>query len=129
MSTPAAVISVLAHGEPDVLLRSCVDCGLRTGNFCDYCEAADRVPAERWSSNQLTPLCTYCDDQFGSCHFCRGVHMAQPPPWGAGPFPRWAFPATAPVGTQRPEDQGEAAARPSSQPTRAPEPPLPPSEP
>ena len=55
---------VLAHSDsPDMLLRSCVDCGLRTGRFCDHCLAEDRVPNEVWASGQHTPLCSHCDNE------------------------------------------------------------------
>ena len=84
MSTSVGALHVLAHGPGNILLRACVDCGLRTGCFSDSCLAQDRMPEEEWAPNQPTPLCTYCDDQFGACHFCRGVHWAQPPQWGAG---------------------------------------------
>ena len=61
--------------------RSCVDCGLFTGSYCDFCNGAERIPSERWVRGQGTPLCTTCDARYGSCHYCRGVAWATPPPW------------------------------------------------
>ena len=62
------------------LIRPCVDCGLMTGRFCDYCNAADRLPDEEWAPNQATPLCSQCDNNHDKCHFCRGQHWCVPPP-------------------------------------------------
>ena len=61
----------------------CVDCGLWTGRFCDYCRAADRVPSERWCDGQPTPLCSQCDNKYRACHFCRRITWCQPHPWGS----------------------------------------------
>ena len=47
--------------EANILLRPCVDCGLRMCCFCDFCKAKDRLPNEVWADNQFTPLCTRCD--------------------------------------------------------------------
>ena len=72
---------VLAVGDREMLCRPCVDCGLRTGCFCDWCLAADRLPDEKWAAGQLTPLCTHCDREYGACHFCREEpHWVTPPP-------------------------------------------------
>ena len=127
MSTPVAVLQALAWGTPNTLTRACVDCGLITGNFCDSCLAADRVPSEKWEPNQATPLCTFCDDRFFSCHFCRGVQWAQPPPWGAGSPPRRTLPATAQGRSQCPGGSRGETASPRSLTARAPEPTLPPT--
>ena len=55
---------VLAHSDdPEMLNRFCVDCGLRTGCYCDYCLAKDRSPNEVWASGQHTPLCSHCDKE------------------------------------------------------------------
>ena len=78
---------ILCVGDPEILLRPCVDCGLVTGRFCDgpegetgpQCFASVRVPSERWAQNQRTPLCSKCDWARGKCHFCRGVQMCTPP--------------------------------------------------
>ena len=68
-------------GDSRMFRRACVDCGLITGSFCDYCSAADRIPEEEWAPKQFTPLCTKCDDKnHGICHFCRGVAWVAPPP-------------------------------------------------
>ena len=85
---------VLSAGTPDMLLRPCSDCGLRTGNFCEtrrqknnerwqggVCLAAVTVPSEKWAKDQRTPLCTSCEEKYGACRFCRGVI-------GCAPFPR-----------------------------------------
>ena len=76
------ILEVFVVGSKEVLCRPCVDCGLYTGRFCDYCYAADRIPDEKWERGQLTPLCSYCDNRYDACHFCRGVHMARPFAWG-----------------------------------------------
>ena len=77
---PLEVNSVVA--DPEVLFRPCVDCGWRTGCFCDYCKAAQRLSNEEWAVGQNTPLCTDCDRLEGVCHYCRGVHMPTPFPRG-----------------------------------------------
>ena len=71
-------LQVLAVGSEDMLCRPCVDCGTKTGNFCDHCYGADRVPSEQWAEGQHTPLCTTCDEASGMCHFCRGVAWCTP---------------------------------------------------
>ena len=64
----------------DVFVRPCVDCGLRTGNTCDYCFAAQRVLDEVWLPYQKTPLCPDCRRlELQSCHFCRGLEWCRPP--------------------------------------------------
>ena len=73
-------IEVIAIGDKDMLCRPCVDCGKKTGRFCDYCKAADRLPDERWAHGQLTPLCSDCDNEHDQCHFCRGQLWCTPPP-------------------------------------------------
>ena len=80
---PMEVIAVPREGQEHLLTRPCVDCGLRTGSFCDACLAADRFPEEEWVSGQHTPLCTICDSRNdGLCHLCRGLIWAVPPPHG-----------------------------------------------
>ena len=79
---PMEVIAVPEEGQVDLLLRHCVDCGLRTGSFCDGCLAVTRFPDEEWVRNQHTPLCTACDRRHGMCHFCRGLIWSVPPPHG-----------------------------------------------
>ena len=37
-------MEVLAAGDPQTLTRPCIDCGLITGRFCDFCLAKDRFP-------------------------------------------------------------------------------------
>ena len=83
---PGVEIQVLAAAD-DVtttamkLIRPCVDCGLWTGGFCDYCKAAaDRLPEEEWGANPMTPLCSVCDNKYDECHFCRGQPWRVPPP-------------------------------------------------
>ena len=74
--------------EPAVLCNaavtgcSCVDCGRRTGNYCDFCLAKDRIPDAAWGEQQRTPLCTDCDRQHDQCHFCRNQVWCVPPTWG-----------------------------------------------
>ena len=91
------MLHVLAFG--DDLIRPCVDCGRKTGNFCEtmmqkghafwqggVCLAADWVPSEAWAEGQRTPLCTSCEARNGACRFCRRVPACTPPAWGrAGP--------------------------------------------
>ena len=89
-----ALLEILCSAEdPKTLFRLCVDCGKRTGNYCDGifnrgpCFAAIRVPAEtqEWAQDQSTPLCNECEKRFLLCRFCRGVHSATPPAWGSYP--------------------------------------------
>ena len=69
-------------GTQEELRRSCVDCGMLTGAFCDLeCLARARIPSEQWLRDQLTPHCSACDAKYGSCHFCRGVSWATPGEW------------------------------------------------
>ena len=75
-------MSVLCHGDSQLLCRPCVDCGKYTGCYCDDCLAAERVPSEDWANGQQTPLCSVCDGIHGKCHYCRGVHLARPFAWG-----------------------------------------------
>ena len=72
----------LAFGEEHDLTRPCVDCGLFTGRFCDWCLGSDRVPSQSWCDGQHTPLCSRCDNRWDACHFCRGVLWCTPPAWG-----------------------------------------------
>ena len=66
-----------------MMYRPCVDCGRRTGSFCDTCKAIHRIPSECWaSSNQHTPLCTTCDKFYLMCHYCRGLSWTRPFAWG-----------------------------------------------
>ena len=65
------VLNVMAYADANVLQRPCVDCGLVTGCFCDYCHAKDRDPSGHYTEGQGTPLCTDCDREFEMCHFCR----------------------------------------------------------
>ena len=62
---------IVAHGDGSELFRPCADCGRITGSFCDFCLGRERFPQERWSDHQHTPLCSFCDDEHGACHFCR----------------------------------------------------------
>ena len=77
----SVALQVLAAGDVGRLWRPCVECGLKTGCFCDYCYAEDRLPGENWANGQLTPLCSKCDNAFDKCHFCRGLKWCTPPPW------------------------------------------------
>ena len=79
---PTEELEILCSGSRESLIRPCVDCGLYTGRFCDWCKAKDRVPSEEWNPNQHTPLCSKCDHLHGVCHFCRKIHWAQPFPKG-----------------------------------------------
>ena len=71
MSAAMASLQVISAGTSETLVRPCVDCGKKTGRFCDYCRAADRIPNENWADRQMTPLCSDCDNKHDRCHFCR----------------------------------------------------------
>ena len=75
-----SLMEVLAVGDERLLVRPCVDCGLITGGYCDYCLAEMHAPDEEWCENQHTPLCSKCDIQYYACHFCRGLSWVTPPP-------------------------------------------------
>ena len=80
MENDTVIIERLASGPTDMLVRPCVDCGLITGRFCDFCLAEERCPTEVWCENQMTPLCSKCEEKHDKCHFCRKVSWATPPP-------------------------------------------------
>ena len=79
-------VDVLAWGDVETLVRPCVDCGLRTGWFCDGlerpCFARHWLPKELWARGQRTPLCSRCERLRGTCHYCRRVQSATPPAHG-----------------------------------------------
>ena len=84
MPPKSADLVVYAHGSTEQLYRPCVDCGRRTGNFCENdCLARRWLPDQEWAKGQITPQCTDCELKFTYCHFCRGVHMVTPPTWGS----------------------------------------------
>ena len=56
----------------DPLRRSCVDCGLATGNFCDGGKSCE-------FNKVATPLCTYCETLHDFCRFCRREQSCTPP--------------------------------------------------
>ena len=78
-------LQVLAVGDEKMLCRPCVDCGTRTGRFCDghgkgECYAANRLPDQEWADGQLTPLCRKCEDKWRMCHWCRRAPWCEVPP-------------------------------------------------
>ena len=80
---PLQVLAFASEDDPTILMRECVDCGLRTGRFCDYCRAEDRFPAgdatrRGWAPGQRTPLCSFCDNSRDGCHFCLGILVTRP---------------------------------------------------
>ena len=76
-----APMEVLAVSDGTIsMCRPCVDCGLVTGRFCDWCLGKDRISTEEWNAGQHTPLCSYCDNHHNACHYCRRVHWATPFP-------------------------------------------------
>ena len=96
MSSRATVaMETQACGSEEELIRPCVDCGMWTGCFCDHCCAADRLPNERWSEGQMTPLCSSCDNARDACHFCFGRSWCTPPPWSVNPAQKQSSPAFA----------------------------------
>ena len=79
VQTVPRALRVMASGSVEMLCRGCVDCGTKTGCFCDWCLASSRIPTEEWEEGQRTPLCTACDRRWSCCHFCRGQHWCTPP--------------------------------------------------
>ena len=69
--------AVMAH----VAQPACVNCGKRTGNFCDSreeeCFASDRLGGA-WPCGWRTPLCTFCERKHEFCFFCLGISWARP---------------------------------------------------
>ena len=57
------------YEEHELGRRPCVDCGQRTGSWCDCCEN-DVVFG--------TPLCTDCEKRSVVCHGCRGQQWCTP---------------------------------------------------
>ena len=80
-SSTGSTLEVLASGPVDVLVRPCVDCGKRTGRYCDTCMAEERMPEEVWCKGQRTPLCSRCDWDKKACHYCRNVPWCRPFAW------------------------------------------------
>ena len=103
----SALAAAIAQGVTcfNPALVTCVDCGLRTGRFCDGdevmgpdgrwsgrpCFAVDTVGAvnaagQEIPNGQRTPLCSECCHkaflkfEVEQCHFCRGIPWATPPP-------------------------------------------------
>ena len=65
------IMGIMAAGDKAMLCRPCVDCGVKTSGFCDFCYAKDRLPNEKWADKQRTPLCIPCDRDYDKCRFCR----------------------------------------------------------
>jgi len=63
------------------LIRPCVDCGRRTGSFCDTGDVVAGVCRLALGRLAATPLCTVCDAKHGKCHLCRRMPWATQPPW------------------------------------------------
>ena len=80
--------------DPNTFFRACVNCGKRTGNYCDgaswrnACLAAYCIPSEESAQGQSTLLCNACETRFSLCRFCLGIHSATPPTWGEHPMDR-----------------------------------------
>ena len=83
---------IVSVGSADDFLRPCVDCGERTGNYCEtptplgsehwqggVCLAETWVPSEGWAEKQRTPLCTRCEGARGACHYCIKNQWCTPP--------------------------------------------------
>ena len=105
---PNGTMRVYAVGTTQELFRPCVDCGLYTGKYCEYCLASERIPRETWAKGQRTPLCSTCDREHDCCHFCRGVHLALPFPIGDGNlvFNGPAVPHNQPDAEPAPDEKG-----------------------
>ena len=84
-------MEVLAIGGEALLMRPCVDCGRRTGNFCEtpaqaghtgweggICLAAKHIPSEEWAPGQRTPLCSACERIHGACHLLPASEHVHP---------------------------------------------------
>ena len=102
---PDGNMRVYCSGTNTELFRPCVDCGLYTGRFCDYCLASERIPSEKWAKGQRTPFCGKCEDLREACHYCLGVHLARPFAQGDGnlAFDRPAVPDNQPDAEPKPE--------------------------
>ena len=74
------ILEIYAYGDVEMLFRPCVDCGLYTGSYCDYCMAEHRDPTGVYAEGQMTPLCSSCDNKYGECRYCREVPWCAPPP-------------------------------------------------
>jgi hypothetical protein len=85
-SAAAGELTILCFRDPAQLFRPCVDCGVRTGSFCEtmaqvgqaewqggVCLAAHQMPTQDWAKDQRTPFCSSCEKQHGACHYCREV--------------------------------------------------------
>ena len=105
---PNGTMVVYAVGTTQELFRPCVDCGLYTGKYCEYCLASERIPRETWAKGQRTPLCSTCDRAQDCCHFCRGVHLALPFPKGDSNlvFDGPAVPDNQPDAEPAPDENG-----------------------
>ena len=117
-----------ALADYNILCGPCVDCGLKTGNYCETllqtgealwqggtCLARLRVPSEYWEEFQRTPLCTKCENKYGACHFCRGTSLCQPFPRGARniePGVSGYIPVYTTSDTSTPNPPGEPAGAP-----------------
>ncbi len=87
------VVRRRAGGDQATFCNPCVDCGMITGCYCEYCLAECRMPEEAWAPGQCTPLCTKCDRKNdGLCHFCRGVAWVTPQSHGCNFMPRRILP-------------------------------------
>ena len=76
----SATLEVVSVGN--IMIRPCVDCGLKTGRFCDLYKAEDRFSDEEWALGQMTPLCSYCcRKNIDLCHFCRNQKWVREPSW------------------------------------------------
>ena len=71
---------VLAVGDEATLCRPCVDCGVKTERFCDFCYSLTKWLMRCGLDNQLVPLCSRCNWAHGACHFCRGLVWCMPRP-------------------------------------------------
>ena len=83
---------VKTAGDAKMLYRPCVDCGVKTGSWCEtmkqkghdlwqggVCSAEEHLPDEEWASGQGTPLCQSCERRYGACYFCRRAKWRTPP--------------------------------------------------
>ena len=102
-------MEVLAFGSKEMLTRPCVDCGVVTGRFCDWCFAEDRCPTEQWAAGQMTPLCSYCDNTHNACHFCRRQSWCVPPPSTQRPSTRTTSTNAASAGATSARGSGHGA--------------------
>ena len=57
----------------------CVDCGRRTGNFCESCVWVEGHSGTLGENYKFAFFCNPCGEKWLYCHYCRCVPWATPP--------------------------------------------------